>query len=681
MYREMSVAVVIPALNEEQSIGKVIEAIPNFVDDIVVADNGSTDRTAEFATAAGARVVHEPRQGYGQACLTALQAVAEQGGKDVVLFMDADFADDPTQTPDLLDKIVDEGADLVIGSRLLGHCERGALTLPQVFGNKLSCWLIRHFWGVRMTDLGPFRAVTREALARLEMDDRDFGWTVQMQTRAAGRGLRYTEVPVDYRRRIGVSKISGTVRGVYMAGTKILKTIFDEAHEQIRQQNIIRPAEALNIFSRYPEPGQTKTRLMPALGAVGAAELQAAMTRHTLSAARTLQNARPELATRVYYAGGDAGKMAARFGDDWDYQPQAAGDLGARMAAAFADRFADGARRVGAIGIDCPGVTDETLHHAFDALKLHDLVLGPASDGGYYLIGLSRPADDLFDGVDWGTGAVLQQTLDIAQQLGLSVALLDELHDVDEPTDLPVWEAARQLAAKTEHGPTISVIIPTLNETQRLWRTLGRVVDLPGVEVIVADGGSTDGTVQMALEWGVGVVHSAPGRAAQMNAGATEAAGHILLFLHADTLLPENWPALVRTAMADTDPNRFTVAGAFELGIKARGWRMRCIERLVNLRSRWLGMPYGDQAIFIRRATFERMGGYASMPIMEDYELMRRANRLGHIAIAPAPVRTSVRYWRRRGVLKTTAINLRIVLGYWIGVAPDKLSQWRNHKS
>ncbi|MHC4994945.1 MAG: TIGR04282 family arsenosugar biosynthesis glycosyltransferase, partial [Planctomycetota bacterium] len=437
MYREMSVAVVIPALNEEQAIGKVIDAIPGFVDDIVVADNGSTDRTAEIATGAGARVVREPRQGYGQACLTALRVITDSGGADAIVFLDGDFADDPARMSKLLDKIVEEGADLVIGSRLLGRCERGALTMPQVFGNKLACWLIGYFWGVRMTDLGPFRALTRGALERLEMDDRDFGWTVQMQARAAGRGLRYAEVPVDYRRRIGVSKISGTVKGVYLAGTKILKTIFDEAHEQIRQQNRIRPAEALNVFSRFPEPGATKTRLIPALGAEGAARLQADLTRYTLGAVRALQNARPELATRVYYAGGDARKMAERFGADLAYRPQAPGDLGVRMAKGFAERFAEGARRVVTIGIDCPGVNDTTLHHAMDALKSHDVVVGPARDGGYYLIGFSRMVEDVFRGVDWGTANVLEQTLVIAEGRGLSVALLDELDDVDEPEDLP----------------------------------------------------------------------------------------------------------------------------------------------------------------------------------------------------------------------------------------------------
>jgi rSAM/selenodomain-associated transferase 2 len=198
------------------------------------------------------------------------------------------------------------------------------------------------------------------------------------------------------------------------------------------------------------------------------------------------------------------------------------------------------------------------------------------------------------------------------------------------------------------------------------------------VEVIVVDGGSTDGTVQMALEWGVGVVESDKGRAAQMNAGAAEAAGHILLFLHADTLLPTGWADRVRHAMADTDPNRFTVAGAFELGIRARGWRMRLIERLANLRSRWMSLPYGDQAIFIRRATFERMNGYAALPIMEDYELMRRAGRLGRVVTVPESVQTSARFWQNRGVWWTGLINQSIVLGYHLGMTPEKLAVWRN---
>lgn len=225
MYCDRSVAVVIPALDEECSIPRVLAAIPAWVDERIVVDNGSTDRTAERASENGARVVREPRRGYGAACLAGLAAV---GAADIIVFLDADFSDDPRQMDRLVKPIADGTADLVIGSRTLGPCEAGALTPVQRWGNRLSCWLIDHLWYFRYTDLGPFRAIRADALGLLRMDDRTYGWTIQMQIRAIRAGLRVLEVPVDYRRRIGRSKISGTISGAVRAGVTILRTIFCE---------------------------------------------------------------------------------------------------------------------------------------------------------------------------------------------------------------------------------------------------------------------------------------------------------------------------------------------------------------------------------------------------------------------------------------------------------------------
>ncbi|MHC4986456.1 MAG: glycosyltransferase family 2 protein, partial [Planctomycetota bacterium] len=186
-----------------------------------VVDNGSTDATASVATAAGARVVAESRRGHGQACLTGLAALSRC---DVVVFLDADYSDYPEQMTRLLDPIAG-GAALVIGARTAAGRQAGALTIPQRFGNALACGLIRLIWGRRFHDLGPFRAVRWPALQQLAMRDRGYGWTVEMQIKAVACGLAVAEVPVGYRRRIGRSKISGTVRGVVAAGTKILATI------------------------------------------------------------------------------------------------------------------------------------------------------------------------------------------------------------------------------------------------------------------------------------------------------------------------------------------------------------------------------------------------------------------------------------------------------------------------
>lgn len=218
---------VIPALNEEQSIGTVIADLPIEIDHVIVGNNGSTDRTAEVARNTGAIVVDESERGYGAACLKALDH-ARTLLPDVILFIDGDYSDDPSEALNVLEPVCSGTADLCIGSRVLGQRERGALTPQQVFGNWLSTRLIRLFWRVPFTDLGPFRAITWSALQELNMKDRNYGWTVEMQIKAAKRHLRCVEVPVSYRRRIGSSKVSGTVKGSIMAGTIILSTIFRE---------------------------------------------------------------------------------------------------------------------------------------------------------------------------------------------------------------------------------------------------------------------------------------------------------------------------------------------------------------------------------------------------------------------------------------------------------------------
>jgi len=216
--------VVIPAFNEEKSIASVVNAIPRSqVAEIIVVNNGSTDNTAEVARSAGATVLTEPMKGYGYACLRGIeQAIAD--GADVIVFLDGDYSDYPEDLPLVLQPIK-EGADFVVGSRTIGDHESGALLPQAVFGNWVATSLIRILWGCRFTDLGPFRAVRVDALKRMNMSEPTFGWTVEMQIKAALLKLNCREVPVRYRKRIGTSKVTGTVRGTIGASVKILAVI------------------------------------------------------------------------------------------------------------------------------------------------------------------------------------------------------------------------------------------------------------------------------------------------------------------------------------------------------------------------------------------------------------------------------------------------------------------------
>ena len=222
----LSVKIVIPARNEVLAIGQVVSSVVDSVEAVIVADNGSTDGTAKAAQDAGAIVVSVPEAGYGRACLAGIKAA---GGYDILVFLDGDASDDAADLKAILAPIYSGDAEFVLGSRLTGDVEKGALTMPQRFGNQLACFLMRQIWQSEFTDLGPFRAITRSALESLNMQAPTFGWTVEMQARILKQKIPYTEVPVHYKNRIGKSKISGTVSGVILAGWYILSTIAVEA--------------------------------------------------------------------------------------------------------------------------------------------------------------------------------------------------------------------------------------------------------------------------------------------------------------------------------------------------------------------------------------------------------------------------------------------------------------------
>lgn len=446
---DLRVVAVIPALNEVDTIAKAVAGALAHVQRVLVADNGSTDGTAKAAAAAGAEVVPAPRRGYGSACLAVLEVLAaEPTPPDAVLFMDADGSDDASQIPRLLAPIASGQADFVLGSRTQGPAEAGALTTPQRLGSWiLSAWL-KYRYGVKASDLGPFRVLRYDALRRLAMDDRDFGWTIQMQARAATAeaGIRYQEIAVPYfRRQSGKSKISGTLRGSWQAGSTILKTAWRERHWQPG------PTAHVAVLAKMPEPGRVKTRLAAGIGEAAATQIHERMLRHTLrrvaalphtfwwdASSKKVGNAKDWDATRVRTA----------YGSWRRYERQGGGDLGARIDAALQDAFDRGYDAAMVVGSDCPDLTAQDLEDASRKLldREADVVLGPSEDGGYWLLGVHRSAwtDDqtrrLTKGIDWGTETVLAQTRDAIQAAGLRYHELRWLNDVDTLETLPVWE-------------------------------------------------------------------------------------------------------------------------------------------------------------------------------------------------------------------------------------------------
>lgn len=219
--------VIIPAFNESKSIGKVIADIPDLVTEIIVVDNASTDNTGDFAKEKGATVLRENRKGYGYSCLKGMDYISKKVKEnDIIVFLDGDYSDFPAEIELLISPIMCSGFDMVIGSRVLGERQKGSMLFQQIAGNWLATTLIKLFYNAHFTDLGPFRAITWNALQQINMKDKTFGWTVEMQVKAAKLNLKFTEIPVSYRKRIGISKVSGTIKGTILAGYKILLTIF-----------------------------------------------------------------------------------------------------------------------------------------------------------------------------------------------------------------------------------------------------------------------------------------------------------------------------------------------------------------------------------------------------------------------------------------------------------------------
>jgi rSAM/selenodomain-associated transferase 2/rSAM/selenodomain-associated transferase 1 len=425
----------------------------------------------------------------------------------------------------------------------------------------------------------------------------------------------------------------------------------------------------LIIFGRYPAPGRVKTRLIPELGRVGAADLQRYLTEKTVKTAKTFA-ARKRVDVEICYEGSAETRMRKWLGGGFLYSPQAAGDLGERMEKAFVHAFQSGCRKAVLVGTDIPGLSERQLLEALQVLEERDLVLGPSTDGGYWLMGLRKPAPaDVFRGIPWGMRGVLDKTIARAKEHGMTIHLLDPLTDMDTVEELKRW-----MPEWVHSRPYISVIIPTLNEVSNIDRSIGHAKG-PEAEVIVVDGGSADETVEKASRAGALIVRSSPGRALQQNTGAAVARGEVLLFLHADTMLPKGYVARVFDALLDP----VTSVGAFLFRTDLDKPLMKCIEFLTNFRSRYLKLPYGDQALFVRKLAFDRAGGFPIVPIAEDLFLVKELWKRGNVYIVPSPAVTSGRRWEKLGVVRTTLMNQIILAGLALNISPHTLTRLYRH--
>jgi len=422
--------------------------------------------------------------------------------------------------------------------------------------------------------------------------------------------------------------------------------------------------DRLIIFGRYPVPGKTKTRLIPTIGPAGAADLQRRLTEKTLETVNSFATER-SMEVEFCFEGGNRLKMRRWLGSDIILSEQGQGDLGERMEVAFLEAFRAGCGRVVLMGTDIPELRSDHLKETLYALMEYDLVLGPSTDGGYWLIGLKHTAD-LFQGVSWGTEKVLGQTVALANQQGIKIHLLQLLSDIDTEEDLSRWRPD-----ETVRSPYLSIIIPALNEGANIEETINRARS-DDTEIIVVDGGSSDDTVKRSIMAGVQVESSLPSRAIQQNMGAKQARGKVLLFLHADTHLPDGYVLHIFDALMDPK----TVVGAFRFKTDLNHPLMKVIEFVTNIRSHYLRLPYGDQCLFMRKQVFDSVSGFPQVPIAEDLFLIRLLAKRGSVSIVPAYVVTSARRWRTLGLFRTTLVNQIILAGYYLGVPPQRLASF-----
>ncbi len=433
----------------------------------------------------------------------------------------------------------------------------------------------------------------------------------------------------------------------------------------------VSPSDRVLVFLKAPREGTVKTRLARDLGDAEATRIYRALVERQLAALPAGRS------VEIVFSPDDTEvEMRRWLGDAYDYRPQGDADLGARLTRAFAAAFAGGARRVIAIGGDCPDLDVACLASARDALARSDVVLGPAADGGYYLIGLRKMAPEVFARISWSSETVLATTLQRCAEAGLATAQLEEKEDID---DLAGWRRCEArggvVSTPTPNRavrPALALVIPALHEAAHIRETVAQArAQFPGAPVFVVDGGSRDGTVALARAAGAEIVESVRGRGLQCRAGAAAAAATgamWLLFLHADTRLPGDAGEVVARFIARPEAN----AATFRLSFDASDRFLRACAWFTRFDS--VFTRFGDQGILIRRSCYEALGGFPAYPLFEDVELLRRVRRKTKLHSLPAAVTTSARRFERRGVFRQQWLNARLLLRYLGGTSPETLA-------
>lgn len=417
------------------------------------------------------------------------------------------------------------------------------------------------------------------------------------------------------------------------------------------------------VFLKAPRPNSVKSRLSPQLGDERTIDVYRGMVE------RQLRQIPTGWRVVIHFTPHDAGpEMRNWLGASYEYVPQSSGDLGTRLQNAFSAAFTAGEAVVMAIGGDCPELDCTTLLEAAGRMVRADLVLGPAEDGGYYLIALRRSAPELFKDIPWSTPHVLSLTLARAKILNLSRELLAPKEDID---DLPGYERYLARVANAYSGDKIAVVVPTLNEAARVSAALQSArQSFPGSLLIVADGGSTDGTTRIAAEEGAHVIGAPRGRGSQCRAGAAAALdADWLLFLHADTVLPPNAHSVVNAFLAQP---RAQIA-TFRLKFETKNWFLRACGWFTRIDS--VFTRFGDQGIFIRKEFYEALGGFPDWPLFEDVALLQRARAATAIHSLPGWITTSARRFEQHGAFKQQWLNARLLWRYLRGALPTELAE------